>query len=313
MPSLTSTRSIRPRTFRPGAISTGSPASPTPNGSSRCRARTAVALGLAAQGAEQVELEPPHRGLDAGLLRRQLEVGLLVPAAPGAAGARRRKVLPRDAALASLLAQAGERRLEHRVGVRPRTMPLRVGHQLVRPQDVPTSHFTDSPRSSRARWRRQLAGGQASSTASEVRRAGGVSTRGARPPTARRDSSSVGASASDQVTSASERVAAAAPGANRSPTSSTKNDCDCGLPSSSLERRRASAAVPPASRAGRTGSARGRGGPRGREGAARWPARSSGGPRRRGRARATAPVGSSPSFMPPTNTAWKRRARIASG
>ena len=101
-----------------------------------------------------------------------------------------------------------------------------------------TSHLTgQSAKFSSALAETASRAASRSSTASELSRAGGVSLRGVpAAASARSSSAAVGASAGPQVTSDSERVDSAAPGASRSRTSSTKKDCDCGLPSSSLER-----------------------------------------------------------------------------
>ena len=62
MPSLVSTRSIRPRTLRPGAISHGLAGVVDSEGELEVLGlEAAVALGLAAQVADEVELEPPRR------------------------------------------------------------------------------------------------------------------------------------------------------------------------------------------------------------------------------------------------------------
>ena len=138
MPSLVSTRSMRPRTFRPGSSSTGVAGLAVAERQLEVLGlEAAVALGLAAQEAQQVELEPPGGGLARGSASATAGTRSAGCAAPRAAAARRARGWPGvTRRVAGLLAQALERALQHRVRVAAAHHLLRVGHQLVGPQDV---------------------------------------------------------------------------------------------------------------------------------------------------------------------------------
>jgi hypothetical protein len=77
----------------------------------------AVVVGLLAQVAQQVELEPAHGGAHPCLLRRDRERALPVGERAAHDALRNRQVLSRDTALAGLLLQAAVRALEHVVRV----------------------------------------------------------------------------------------------------------------------------------------------------------------------------------------------------
>ena len=137
MPSFVSTRSIRPRTRRPSAISTGSLALAHAEPQLEVLGlELAVGLGLAAQPAQQVELEPAGGRPHARLLRRDREHRLALAQLLQQDPLRPAQVARRHAAVAGLLAQAPVGVLEHRVGVVAAHHRLGVGRELLRPQQV---------------------------------------------------------------------------------------------------------------------------------------------------------------------------------